>query len=93
MSTFTERLDNLRKLKNTKIKKLSEDNTALSGKVDCTVKAINEALGNSNDQGDPDELEFGRSSYGYGYDSGYGRQRKAMVGYRTPKQRHRRRQY
>lgn len=79
---FLGKLDKMQALNSKIEKKLKEDNTTLAGKVQCTVNAIEEALG--NDGGGDDGLLFGHSSYGYG------RQRKAMVGYRTPKQRHRR---
>ena len=87
---FNRQLGEMKELNEMIEKKLTDENTKLAGKVKCTVNAINTALGHPEDKGLPD---FGRSSYGYGYDSGYGRQRKAMVGYRTPKQRHRRRLY
>lgn len=61
---------------------LEKEKDELSGKVQCTVDAIERALGGKSNS------DFG-SSYGYGYSSGYGRQRKAMVGYRTPRRRRR----
>lgn len=83
---FLGKLDRMKALNSKIEKKLKDNNTTLAGKVQCTVDAIEKALGNDGGGGDggDGDLLFGHSSYGYG------RQRKAMVGYRTPKQRHRR---
>lgn len=83
---FADQLKTINMINDATVGELESQKKKLSDKVECTVNAINKALGHE----DPDKGGFGYSSYGYGYDSGYGRQRKAMVGYRTPKQRHRR---
>lgn len=79
MPTLKQKIADLKATYVDEIEELEKAKQALSGKVTCTVDAIEKALGGGGS-------EFGSA---YGYRSGYGRQRKAMVGYRTPRRRRR----